>query len=285
MDNFTVKPDLGLYDPNTYFNKHNSPFDVAAHTHYICESGSHAYGTNTSESDLDLRGIFLEPLSFVFGLNKIEQISNQDSVEGQAFKNDVCFYSLRRFVAMAYKNGPHILEMLHCDSKSIHLVTPVMQKLLDHKNKFLSNQLQYSFGGYAFTQLMKMKTKIANHTGRKALIEKYFYDPKLYSHSIRLYRMAKECLLTGKLNVLRLDAKELLEIRNGKYTYEEAVVFADVTDPKTGKLKTTLVGGFAFEEQQKFLAACNQSILPEHPNFDFINNLLIDIQREYYWSI
>jgi predicted nucleotidyltransferase len=227
---------------------------------------------------LDLRGVVFPPLEFVFGLNGFDQVSNQDEKADQDLRNDVCFYSLKRFVLLAYKNGAHALEMLHCNPKNIKYISPYMEMLLEHKDKFLSNQLQFSFGGYALTQLGTMRTKKANNTGRKELIEKYGYDTKLFSHSIRLFRMASEVLLTGKLNVLRPDAEELLAIRNGKYTYEEAVQFDE-----TAK-KPILTGGLAFEEQKKFEAACAKSILPNHPDFKFINELLVYIQQDYYYQ-
>ena len=156
-----------------------------------------------------------------------------------------------------------------------------MQEFLNHKNLFLSNQIQFSFSGYAYTQLLTMLTKKANNTGRKELIEKHSYDTKLFAHSIRLYRMCSEALLTGQLNVLRPDAEELLDIRNGKYSFEEAVVFEDKIDEKTGKKRPSLVGGLAYEEQQKFKDACTKSILPNQPNFNLVNNLLIELYKKY----
>lgn len=282
MLDYTVKPDLGLLDPNSYFNEHNAPFNVKEHTHYVCDGGSHAYGTNTPSSDLDLRGVVLPPLNFLFGMNNFEQVENMNAVEGQEKKNDACFYSLKKLFILAQKNGPHALEMLHCDKKSIHYISPLMEKVLKHKNKFLSQQLHYSFAGYAFQQLMVMRTKTANGTGRVELIKKFSYDTKMAMHCLRLYRMGREVTLTGKLNVLRPDAEELLEVRNGKYSYDEFAKFEDRKNPETGKNKPTLVGGLAFEEELKFKEACNHSVLPVHPDFKFLDDLLVELQREHY---
>jgi hypothetical protein len=46
-------------------------------------------------------------------------------------------------------------------------------------------------------------------------------------HLVRLMRMAKETLVTGKVIVKRPDAQELLEIRNGAWTYEQLIEYAN----------------------------------------------------------
>lgn len=56
---------------------------------------------------------------------------------------------------------------------------------------------------------------------RALLEEKNGYDTKHASHLIRLMTMGIEILETGIVQVKRHDANHLLEIRDGKYTYEE----------------------------------------------------------------
>jgi hypothetical protein len=53
------------------------------------------------------------------------------------------------------------------------------------------------------------------------------FDRKHAIHLIRLLKMGKEILETGKVNVWRDDADELLSIRNGAWTYEQVVEFAE----------------------------------------------------------
>lgn len=47
--------------------------------------------------------------------------------------------------------------------------------------------------------------------------------------------MGAEILETGKVNVFRPDAQELLDIRNGKLTYEELLEYAEFMDNKVSK--------------------------------------------------
>jgi len=56
---------------------------------------------------------------------------------------------------------------------------------------------------------------------RSALEELHGYDTKHAAHLIRLMRMGIEILDEGVVKVMRPDAQELLDIRKGKYTYDE----------------------------------------------------------------
>lgn len=67
---------------------------------------------------------------------------------------------------------------------------------------------------------------------RSELEEQFGYDTKHAMHLIRLLRMGEEILTQGKVIVLRPDATELLEIRDGKLSYEELVNYAEDTDHK-----------------------------------------------------
>jgi len=60
-------------------------------------------------------------------------------------------------------------------------------------------------------------------------------------HLVRLLRMGHEALTTGELIVKRPDAEELLEIRNGAWTYEEVVAYAEDMDKQVREVlyKTT----------------------------------------------
>lgn len=65
---------------------------------------------------------------------------------------------------------------------------------------------------------------------RSTLEEHFGYDTKHAMHLVRLLRTCKEALMTGEILVRRPDAKELLEIRNGAWKYEELVAYAEAMD-------------------------------------------------------
>lgn len=58
---------------------------------------------------------------------------------------------------------------------------------------------------------------------RRQLEEKFGYDTKSILHVFRLLEEGKQILLTGEIKFPLENAEELLEIKNGKYTYDEAI--------------------------------------------------------------
>lgn len=114
---------------------------------FDCLSGSQAYGLATPESDVDVKGVFVLPEEDYFGLNYVEQISNET--------NDVVYYELKRFVELLSKSNPNILELLYTPDDSVRKIQPVFQKF--RSMNLLSKQCKESFGGYAMTQVRKAK--------------------------------------------------------------------------------------------------------------------------------
>lgn len=74
---------------------------------------------------------------------------------------------------------------------------------------------------------------------RAALEEKFGYDTKHAYHLVRLIRMCREILMTGKVLVKRPDREELLTIRNGAWTYDQLIEFADREDKALNELYNT----------------------------------------------
>ena len=67
------------------------------------------------------------------------------------------------------------------------------------------------------------------------------YDTKHAMHLIRLLTMGEEILATGTVNVCRtgIDADFLLDIRRGKFSYQEIVTLAEAKENKLQKLYET----------------------------------------------
>lgn len=62
-------------------------------------------------------------------------------------------------------------------------------------------------------------------------------NTKHAAHLVRLLRMGEEALRDGVVNVKREDAQELLDIRYGKWTYDELVNYADKKREQINQLK------------------------------------------------
>ena len=109
-------------------------------------------------------------------------------------------------------------------------------KLLGYDSNFL--ELLDRERGYRskMTQWKQYEDWKANRNPARAEMEARFgYDGKHASHLVRLMRQAKEILETGKVLVKRPDAAELLAIRNGAWSYEQLIEWAEQQDKELGE--------------------------------------------------
>jgi predicted nucleotidyltransferase len=74
---------------------------------------------------------------------------------------------------------------------------------------------------------------------RADLEAKYGYDTKHGMHLVRLMRMAKEILSGQGVLVKRPDAAELMDIRNGVWSYDRLIEWAEATEKELEQLVLT----------------------------------------------
>lgn len=98
--------------------------------------------------------------------------------------------------------------------------------------------------------------KKTRNPARAALEEKYGYDTKHAYHLVRLIRMCREILTTGKVLVKRPDREELLTIRNGAWTYEQLIEFADREEVELNELYNTSTVLPKMPDKEKLDALC-----------------------------
>ncbi|MCU0656572.1 MAG: nucleotidyltransferase domain-containing protein [Polyangiaceae bacterium] len=71
----------------------------------------------------------------------------------------------------------------------------------------------------------------ANRNPKRAELEARFgFDTKHGMHLVRLMKMCKEIMETGHVQVKRPDREELLAIRNGTWTYEQLIAWAEESE-------------------------------------------------------
>ena len=111
--------------------------------------GSHAHGLETPQSDTDTRGVCIPPRRFLLGLSSFEQHVSDDS--------DHVVWALRKFVSLACKGNPNIIEVLYTDPcHQLHL-DPLGEALLARRGLFLTRQVGASFMRYAEQQLGRIE--------------------------------------------------------------------------------------------------------------------------------
>jgi len=127
--------------------------DLKSSLIYLARHGSHAYGLNTPESDLDTKGVLIPPVDYIHGLFVVEQVENSKDIPG----NDSVVYEIRKFFRLAADCNPNIIEVLFCDDSDILISTKVGEKLRENRELFLSRKAKHTFSGYAFSQLKRIK--------------------------------------------------------------------------------------------------------------------------------
>ncbi len=208
-----------------------------------CLVGSHAYGLSTPDSDEDRLGVFVTPTENLLGIFlPAETVDRRDP--------DICFHEVGKFIRLALKANPTILELLFVDDYEV--LTREGQFLIDHRDAFLSQRISASYGGYALSQVRRLQRR---SDGEFSSDVKGRYS-KHARHCFRLLQQGRELLETGHLTVKVSNPEELMAI---------------------GELSPDELSERFEDEFQKHKAI--ESILPEKPDYDAVNDLLLFIRR------
>jgi len=119
---------------------------------FQCISGSHAYGTSHSNSDIDTRGIFISSsFSYLSLTPPVKSISDK--------KQDHVYYTLFRFLQLAADANPNIIECLYMPEDCITLSTPFMDRIIDQRALFITQKACDSHLGFAHAQIKKARAQ------------------------------------------------------------------------------------------------------------------------------
>ena len=154
-------------------------FDLPSKTQWLVLAGSHAYGTATDTSDIDVRGWCIPPKECRSGfLNHFEQADSPSQIDrfrepiasflnaslpqkaldlraGEAI--DGCIFDIRKFVKLAVEANPNILDVLFSPPETHIVSTDVGRRLYGHRRLFLSRRCLHTFSGYAHAQIARIE--------------------------------------------------------------------------------------------------------------------------------
>ncbi len=114
-------------------------------------TGSKMYGTNSADSDDDLRGVCIPPQNVL--LDPFNNFEQKDSFEGQ----DRCLYGLAKFLKLASDANPNVLELLFAPESLWTYHDNRWLTLVGWRKLFLSKKVKYTFSGFAHSQLEALK--------------------------------------------------------------------------------------------------------------------------------
>jgi predicted nucleotidyltransferase len=117
--------------------------------------GSHAYGTATETSDIDLRGIFLPAKKDLLGIVTPKDVLINNTT-------DTVLYSFPKFCKLLAQCNPNIFEIIGKKKDKDFIVYQPFQKFLDdYLWAFLSKRIFVTFRGYAISQLRRLENALA----------------------------------------------------------------------------------------------------------------------------
>lgn len=218
-------------------------------------SGSHQYGTNRPDSDVDHRGVFIAPMHYAFDLFQsnfvgsgtirqtiqaaMEQMESGDLPRAanllydalQTDRGDLSIsvetvhlpgadeelQELRKFLKLAADCNPNIIEFLYVEHL-IDICTPEWERIREHRDLFLSKRARWTYGGYCIAQLRKIRSHrsyLLNPPSHKPTREEFGLNP-----NTKIKKEHQNAIMILPMEWLEGGARE--EVRREKQ-YDEAL--------------------------------------------------------------
>lgn len=119
---------------------------------YKYVAGSHSQNLNGPASDEDFHGVYFAPIEAILGLGADYQEEVSDE------KHDETYHEFGKWMTLLSKGNPNALESLFVPEQMVvGDVHPVIKKVLEHRDKFVSKEVVKALSGYAFNQIKKAR--------------------------------------------------------------------------------------------------------------------------------
>lgn len=207
--------------------------------------GSTAHGLAHADSDEDLHGVFSWSTSEFWSLSQPkETLTGTDP--------DFSYHELRKFLSLASKSNPQVLELLWLDSY-VEKEDFWGDVLIANRKAFASSNLVFhAYGGYADSQFKKLNAR----DGEIKVGTREFKNAK---HMFRLLEQGMALYTTGELPVEVAERSWYLEV---------------LPTMSREQINTEFTHRFQVFHEAK-------SVLPERPEFSIINRFLYDYRTAH----
>lgn len=215
-------------------------------------TGSTAYGLNTENSDVDIKGVYLLPTKEILRIGFDIQHTTIDNNDP-----DWVYHEVGKFMKLVISGNPTVTELLYLDEYTS--LSPIGKMLIDNRDAFLSTSaVMNAYRGYAFSQAKRLNNRTEQGLdGYDSSLKNRF--AKHTRHMWRLLEQCEQLLKTGTLTV-RLTPDQRDEcFALGEKSASEVVDYFMHRDAEIAEIK---------------------SVLPESPDYDKLNNILYEIRRE-----
>lgn len=219
----------GKFDQNDMFIKDNLVYE--------CIAGSHAYGCNNKDSDIDAIGIFMDrhqdlyptQYGFILGFDQLQRYQ-QKEIKGEnkriilTHNNTDCemeWHSLCDFFyKVGVKGSPNMFEAIFVRNNFITYSNNIGYILRDNRHKFISMRTYFAFKGYSISQMHRVKQDIkrgkTENPRRQIYLDKFGMDVKMCAHVLRLTDQMHQILTDNDIDLQRIR-EEIILMRNGEW--------------------------------------------------------------------
>jgi predicted nucleotidyltransferase len=206
---------------------------------YRCVLGSRAYGLANDASDTDRRGIYLPPARLHWSLFGVpEQLEDRET--------DEVYWELRKFVVLALKANPNILECMY--TPIVETSTPVADELMAMRECFLTKLIYQTYNGYVMSQFKRLEQDLRTAGAIK------------WKHAMHLIR-----LLIAGVTGLR---EGFIPVQVGEHRDRLLTI-------KRGEVEWPEVNEWRLALHREFDDALAKSALPNRPDYQRANDFLV----------
>ena len=217
---------------------------VTDHTILAVVVGSRAYGLAGPDSDHDRRGVYAAPTRLFWRLTKPPTHLDGPLPEQLSWE-------VERFCDLARQGNPTVLEVLW--SPLVEKIDELGEALRSARRALLSRRVAQTYGAYARDQLTKVASRRAR-TGET--------NHKQAMHMIRLLLAGAHLLRTGDVLVDVSPLRDrLLAVKHGEVPFDA-------------------VQAWASSLQEDLAAAAQTTRLPDQPDLDTIDQLLVRVREK-----
>ena len=215
-------------------------------------TGSTAYGLNTENSDVDIKGIYLLPTRKVLEMGFDPQHTTRDNTDP-----DWVYHEVGKFMKLVVSGNPTVTELLYLNEYTE--LSPIGQMLIDNRDAFLSTKaVMNAYRGYAFSQAKRLNNRTEQGLdGYDSSLKNRF--AKHTRHCFRLLMQARQLLETGRLDVKVTPEQREYLFAMGEKTADEVVNEFMRQDSEFENIK---------------------SVLPDEPDMKKLNEILYDIRMQ-----
>ena len=150
---------------------------------YYVLSGSHLYGFNSPDSDIDIRGAHCEELYEIIGIHRQKEV--RERTDGDL---DFVSFDLRKELQLILSNNSNVLEHLAAPTVYKSKYHPQLQSLAERS---LSKLVAKPYWGMAQYNTHKY-LRTSNESYRESPLKKYLYVIRSYMagiHALKKHRI------------------------------------------------------------------------------------------------